>query len=192
MSQFSFTTQQIDLASVTLSGPRLTLRPVSDMDAEVMFNEFSPAVTRYMMPKPAADISETRAFISNSLALMAKQQELVLAITDNDSGDFLGVCGMHGRGTYHQPELGLWLKMAAHGNGYGREAIWQLCHWMVKNVDFDYAVYPVDKANIPSRRIPESLGGIIAGEVVKENMAGVLLDEVVYHLSKARLAEVLG
>jgi len=38
------------------------------------------------------------------------------------------------------------------------EAIQTLISWAAEHIDFDYAIYPVDKANAPSRKIAESLG----------------------------------
>ena len=43
-------------------------------------------------------------------------------------------------------------------------------------------MYPVDKKNISSRKIPESLGGIIETEYKTTNMAGKILDEVEYRI----------
>ena len=42
--------------------------------------------------------------------------------------------------------------------------------------------YPVDRRNIPSRRIPESLGGVVKEEYEKENRSGKILDLVCYHI----------
>ncbi len=80
--------------------------------------------------------------------------------------------------------LGIWLKSGAHGNRYGREAINFLVQWTVENVDFDYLRYPVDRANIPSRKIAESLGGTVYEENRVETMSGGILDEVVYKITK--------
>ena len=52
---------------------------------------------------------------------------------------------------------------------------------------FDYLIYPVDRANIPSRKIPESLGGIIFEEKKTKTMSGGVLDEVVYKISHGNL-----
>ena len=67
---------------------------------------------------------------------------------------------------------------------YGREAIKILRHWAIENIDFDYAIYPVDKANIASRKIAESLGGMVIKERKVKTMRGRYLDEVVYKIPK--------
>lgn len=54
--------------------------------------------------------------------------------------------------------------------------------WACENISFDYIKYPVDKRNIPSRKIPESLGGVIAREYKSINQSGFDLDEVEYYI----------
>ena len=80
------------------------------------------------------------------------------------------------------PEFGVWTKKSSHGNGYGKEAIHALYKWACRNIEFDYITYPVDKRNVASRKIPESLGGVVAKEYKQENLAGFELDEVEYHI----------
>jgi hypothetical protein len=57
---------------------------------------------------------------------------------------------------------------------------------------FDYLVYPVDRRNIPSRRIPESMGGEILEEKRVATMRGTELDEIVYRLTPERIARTSG
>ena len=72
---------------------------------------------------------------------------------------------MHGKSSVITPEFGIWLKIGAHGKKLGREAIETLALWAVDNIDFEYAIYPVDRANVSSCKIPEYLGGTITPEV---------------------------
>ncbi|MEM6437111.1 MAG: GNAT family N-acetyltransferase, partial [Cyanobacteria bacterium P01_D01_bin.115] len=132
-------------------------------------------------PAGAETIDETLAFITDSLAKMRRRTDLVLAIARRE-GEFLGCCGLHITQSHRTPELGIWLKKSAHGNGYGKEAIELLTTWAVANLEFEYAIYPVDKANIPSRKIPAALGGFVISEQKVEAMTGHILDEVVYKI----------
>lgn len=52
-----------------------------------------------------------------------------------------------------------------------------------KNIVLNYLTYPVDRYNIPSRKIAEYLGGEIFREEVKKNMSGVMLNEVSYKIT---------
>ena len=188
MNQFTFKqNMDIDLTALEIKGQRITLTSISHEYADIIFKEFSATVTRYMVPKVPLKVEETIAFIEGSLSSMNNASEIILVILDASSKEFLGCCGFHGREDGLTPELGIWLKVAAHGNGYGQEAIHTLCRWAVKNIEFDYAIYPVDRANIPSRRIPESLGGKIYRESIVETMSGGHLDEVIYKLPRQEL-----
>ena len=184
MQTFSFSgPNPIDLTSLRIEGERIILRSIQESDSAEIFKEFTAEITRYMFPKPPKKIEETLSFISESRKGMRGGWDLVLVITKKEDGEFLGCCGFHGRGKVRTPELGIWLKKAAHGRRYGREAIQTLTAWAVKNIDFDYLIYPVDRANIASRKIPESLGGVIFEEKQVQAMSGHYLDEVVYKIT---------
>ena len=173
----------MELTSLRIDGDRVTLRSISYKYSNEIFKEFSPEITKYMGPKPAEKIEETFSFITESLDGMKAGNDLTLVITKRDDGEFLGCCGLHGRGNTRTPELGVWIKKTAHGNKYGQEAIQTLASWAIETIDFDYVIYPVDKVNIASRKIPESLGGIIFEEKMVSTMRGTFLDEVVYKIT---------
>ena len=169
-----------DLTSLRIEGDRVVLRSVQEGDAADIFAEFTAEITRYMYPKPPETIDDTLAFVAKSQAGMRAQTDVVLAITRDR--EFLGCCGLHLTQGARTPELGVWLKQAAHGYGYGREAIAVLAAWAVASLKFDYAIYPVDRANIPSRKIPEALGGYVFTEAKVQAMTGHILDEVLYQI----------
>lgn len=108
--------------------------------------------------------------------------ELVLAITKANSGEFLGICAVHGTDDPQVAELGVWIKKSAHGKKVGREAVRYLAEWGRKNLLRSYFIYPVDRDNIPSRKIAESLGGIVLEERVRKSMSGATLNEIVYKI----------
>lgn len=170
-----------DLAAFDLDTGRIRLRSISMDDAEDIFREFTPAITKYMGPTPADCVEQTRAWIELALRLLHEGSELQLVVLAG-TGEFLGCCGLHGRGKIERPELGIWIKGSAHGNGYGREAITALKQWADKNIQFEYLTYPVDRRNVPSRRIPESLGGFVFDESRFQKTDGSWLDLVVYKI----------
>ncbi|NJK47368.1 GNAT family N-acetyltransferase [Candidatus Gracilibacteria bacterium] len=183
MNAFSYLTSiTIDLLSLTIEGDRLRLVTISDEFEQDIFQEFTDEITIYMLPSPAKDIEETRSFIAKSRDAIAAGNNLQFAILSKTKEEFLGCCGLHGEEKIRTPELGIWLKKNAHGSGYGREAIHTLVNWSRKNIDLDYFIYPVDRRNITSRKIPESLGGKIIEEFTVETLTGKFLDEVVYKI----------
>jgi RimJ/RimL family protein N-acetyltransferase len=61
------------------------------------------------------------------------------------------------------PELGLWLKESAHGQGFGREVVASLVDWGHAFLGKESFTYPVAVQNNASRRIAEKLHGEIIG-----------------------------
>lgn len=173
-----------DLLSLTIEGERLRLVAISDEFEQDIFKEFTSEITLYMFPSPAEDIEETRSFIVESRRSMQAGNNLQFAILSKEKGEFLGCCGLHGEGKVRTPELGIWLKKSAHGSGYGREAIQILVNWSRNNIDLDHFIYPVDRKNIASCKIPESLRGEIVSELKVETLTGKILDEVVYKIHR--------
>ena len=170
--------------ALEIQGDRVRLLPVSSRFANDIFREFTEEITRFMMPPAATDISQTLDFIQRSEEGLSRGEEWVFAITDlND--DFLGCAGLHGRESSETPELGIWIKKSAHGRRLGREAITCLHSWASQFFAVDYFIYPVDKKNIGSRKIAESLGGKVIKEQEVVSLSGNLLDEVVYHIPLA-------
>jgi len=173
----------INLTSLQIKGDRILLQSINEKYSFNIFKEFTSEITRFMYPKPNENIDETISFISMSQNGMYESRELILIITALENEEFLGICGLHGRENPKIPELGIWIKKDAHGKKYGREAIITLTSWAFRHINFDYLIYPVDKANIASRKIPEILGGIIFKERKVKTMSGNYLDEVVYKIS---------
>jgi [ribosomal protein S5]-alanine N-acetyltransferase len=169
------------LSITQIDGERIMLKPISMEYAEIIFHEFTSTVTKYMYPKPPEAISETENFIQEAMQQQVEGTDLVLLILSRLTSDFLGICGLHQVHT-DTPEFGIWVKTSAHRNGFGREAIQTLKIWADRHLNYQYFVYPVDKRNIPSRKIPESLGGKVVREYEKKNLSDTLLYMLEYRV----------
>ena len=188
METFQFlTSQPSNLLSLTIEGERLRLVAVSDEFEQDIFSNFTAEVTCYMFPSPAKNVKETRNFIIQSRHNMQIGNDLQFAILSNNTGEFLGCCSLHGEGKIRTPELGIWIKKTAHGSRYGREAIYLLVKWSWNNIDLDYFIYPVDRRNIASSKIPESLGGEVIEELKVKTPTGKILDKVVYKIGRVNV-----
>jgi len=172
-----------NMAAVKIKTDRLLLSPIDYSHTEEMFTQFDKETTRYMFPKPAEKIEETRAFIKTSLEELSNGTALQLMIIIEKTKEFIGCAGIHKINSL-KPELGIWIKKYSYGNGYGIEAITGMIKWVKETIEFDYLVYPVDKKNLQSRRIPERNGGIIGREYKEINKAGFELDIVEYWIYK--------
>lgn len=156
--------------------------PISQEYLEVIFNEFTDEVTRYMVPATPSSKEEVNAFIQSSIRNMEENIDLTFVILKKNDHGFLGICGLHGKQDPDEPVLGIWLKKSAHGYKYGQEAIKVLTDWARQNIMFNYMVYPCDKDNIASRKIAENFNGSIfrTGEI--RSMSGRMLNEIVYKI----------
>lgn len=170
-----------NLLNVRIESSRLQLIPITEEYAEEIFSCFDEEITRFMYPKPAEKIEETYQFIRSSIEGLNNSTNLQLIILKKLSNEFVGCAGLHRINT-KTPELGIWTKKDSHGNGYGLEAITAMVTWAKQNVEFEYLVYPVDKRNYPSRRIPEINGGIPSKVFKKVNQQGFELDEIEYRI----------
>jgi ribosomal-protein-alanine N-acetyltransferase len=173
------------MMKVIIDTERLSLIPIDRKYAQEIFREFTNEITTYMFPKPAEKIEETHYFIDEAMEKNKRNEQLQMVVLDKETKEFIGCAGLHKIKT-RTPELGIWIKKSAHGHGYGREAIAGFEDWAQKNLDFDYLIYPVDKRNIPSRKIPESLSGQLDKEYKKTNLSGNQLDYIEYQIPKKK------
>lgn len=114
----------------------------------------------------------TPAITPQSFEAYVKRRETALQSADGNDLSFvirrlktmgcLGIASLE-RIRSDAPELGVWLKQAAHGKGYGSEAIRAAAGWAFEALGKRSFVYSVATENAPSRRIAESLGGKIVG-----------------------------
>ncbi len=137
-----------------------------------------------MRPAPAKDIRETEDFIRKSLEGLKNGTNLQLVILDKDTREFTGCAGLHNLDT-QTPEMGIWLKKSAHGKGYGKESMTAVKKWADTHLKYDFLIYPVADKNIPSRKIPESLGGVIEKEYDEIGIGGNLYHCLVYKIPPA-------
>jgi len=169
----------MNLLNIKIITDHLRLLPTSEQYAEDIFKEFTSELTIHMFPKPADKIEETISFIQSSREKMQKGEELQVVIQNKETNEFIGHGGIHGINT-ETPELGIWIKVGAHGHKYGREAVTGLKSWIDKNIKYTHITYPVDRNNIASRKIVDSLGGIVKKEYKKQSLNNTILDIVEY------------
>ncbi len=169
----------MNLCDTKIETERLLLVPSDQQHAEVIFYEFTSEVTELMYPRPSADLDETRRFIADSRKGLEPGTNLHVVILLKDTSEFLGCAGLHDIGS-GRPELGVWLKMSAHSNGYGMEAVAGLKHWADENLRCAEYIYPVDVRNSASKRIAIRLGGQIVEEYDEVNQSGKTLHIVTY------------
>ena len=172
-----------DYLQLKIISDRLKLIPISLSYAHDICEHFTAEITRYMWPSAPKTQEEINTHIFIKQREMKNGEEISLLIVKKDSDEFLGYLSLH-RVNSKTPELGIWLKKNAQGAGFGYEALNQFKAWIESNLTYDYLKYPVDKKNIPSRKLAEKLGGKIEDEYAKISESGNVLDEVEYRFYK--------
>lgn len=165
MSEFRFPQEEL----VT---ERLRLRAMSVDDAEDVAAACNEASTREFLPFLPSPYSVDDALTwINGQALHAYERgSAQWAITDKDTGRFLGVLGLPvvspSRGS---AEIGYWAAPWARGKGYTTEAVIAVAEWLFAH-DFHRATLAIDPANIASQRVALAAGfrreSVQRGEIV--------------------------
>jgi [ribosomal protein S5]-alanine N-acetyltransferase len=172
---------EVDANTIIIT-ERLRLQPVSEKFKQVICKEFTAAITRYMPFSPSGDIKDPEAFIADANQQFTDMQSMHLCILEKESSEFLGMCGLHHINTT-AIEIGLWLKLSAQQMGYGTETVKALVAFAEKKFAAESLIYPVDKNNIPSRKIPEKIGFVVFSKYQKKKDDTTTLDIVEYRKS---------
>jgi RimJ/RimL family protein N-acetyltransferase len=164
--------------SQCLETPRLYLNPFALSDADELFQCITPAVARFMKWDPPS--AQEFPSICESAARAHERGGMQFVIRRRDSNECLGLCGV-ARLDDELPEMGIWMKTSAHGQGYGREAVATLLAWSSRASGCSAFSYPVAVENIASRWIAEGLGGKIVA-----TRTGRKYNSVVYQIPALR------
>jgi RimJ/RimL family protein N-acetyltransferase len=144
-------------------------------DADEVFQCITPVVTKFMAwDPPSFDDYKSRC---EALSQADERTEIQFVIRRRDTRECLGIVGVERLGDA-LPELGIWMKEAAHRQGYGREAVEAVAIWASGTCGKNGFIYPVAIENIASRRIAEGL----KGEIIATR-SGPKYESVVYKIS---------
>jgi RimJ/RimL family protein N-acetyltransferase len=94
------------------------------------------------------------------LPTITEGTDFTFAIRQRANGRFLGLAGLHDVRNI-SAELGIWIREDFHTQGFGREAVGLVARWASVALGSESFTYPVAEENYPSRRIAESLGGVV-------------------------------
>lgn len=153
-----------DFRAVMVRSERLMLRSFVPADAPDIFAHTLPAMGRYIgwhrSPSPDSFEHVWRAWMVD----LAEGRELTLVARLDDTLEFVGITGLafknatpSNRG---EPEVGVWIKDAVRGQGFGAEAISAVVGWGCCELGLEGVFFSVVEVKEPSRRIAEDLGGV--------------------------------
>jgi RimJ/RimL family protein N-acetyltransferase len=159
---------------IVIQSPRLQLRQFQMMDAPEVFGCITPAIAKFMPWEPPS-WSEyvTRC---EKRVQTPEPNNFSFVIRRLDNRECLGMASFEQADSV-SPELGLWLKESAHGQGFGREVVGALVQWGHTTLGKGGFIYPVAVQNTASRRIAEKLRGEIIGSRTNPKY-----DSVVYRI----------
>jgi RimJ/RimL family protein N-acetyltransferase len=159
---------------IVIQSPRLQLSHFRMMDAQEIFGCITPAIARFMPWEPPSWSEYMTRCEKRVQAPEPNKFSFVIRRLDNR--ECLGMASLEDADSV-SPELGLWLKESAHGQGFGREVVAALVEWGHATLGKASFIYPVAIQNIASRRIAENLHGEIIG-----NRTNPKYDSVVYKI----------
>jgi RimJ/RimL family protein N-acetyltransferase len=160
-------------SEVHIESNRLSIKPFSASDADATFPCITPSLTRFMSWEPPANRDDFDRVWRSWLPAIDDGSDFVFAIRQLDDGSFLGLAGLH-HVRNESPELGIWIREDHHRKGFGREAVGLIAQWATRAIGAESFTYPVAEENHPSRRIAESLGGVIIERRVTPKYSSVI------------------
>lgn len=156
----SFLLRILPAILIMIQTARLSLRPFAAADANEAFACMTPTLTRYMAFEPPASAAVFELIWRQWLWKIAEGSDFVFTIRTLADGQFMGLAGLH-RTAEPEPELGIWIREDAHGQGYGGEAVAAVARWGAQRLPVAAFIYPVAEENHASRRIAQALGGTV-------------------------------
>jgi len=169
-----------DLSHVLITSARLTLRSFTAADSVESFAEVNDRIARYMSWNPPSP-EEHEAIVQGHIASMKAGGDLGLVLRLSTTNEFIGRASLEpADGTLL--ETGIWIKEAAQGIGYGREAIAALTRWASETFHPSGFLWPVVDENTPSRKLAEALRGEIIGTHQRQKPGDVARALLLYRL----------
>ncbi len=159
---------------IVIESPRLQLSQFQMTDAPEVFGCITPAISRFMPWEPPSWSEYVTRCEKRAQSPEPNKFHFVIRRLNNK--ECFGMASFEDADSV-SPELGLWLKESAHGQGFGREVVAALVEWGHATLGKGSFIYPVAVQNIASRRIAESLHGEIIG-----NRTNPKYDSVVYRI----------
>lgn len=145
---------------IVIPTPRLQLSQFQMKDAQEVFGCITPAVAKFMPWEPPSWGEYVMRCEKRVQAPEAGKFSFVIRRLDN--GECLGMASLEDADSV-SPEIGLWLRETAHGQGFGKEVVAALVQWGHVTLGKGTFIYPVAVQNTASRRIAETLHGEIIG-----------------------------
>src|SRR5438093_8756383 len=135
---------------IVIHSPRLQLIQFQMMEAQEVFGCITPAIAKFMPWEPPSWSEYVTRCERRVQAPEPNKFSFVIRRLDNR--ECLGMASLEDADSV-SPELGLWLRESAHGQGFGREVVAALVEWGHVTLSKVSFVYPVAVHNAVSSGI---------------------------------------
>ncbi len=175
---------------MTLTTPRLELRPIVESDAEAIWPYVSdPEISRYMSWHPHDSLETTHAFIADVRRRMSEGSTISWVLVERASGAVCGLVSLiaimrgHRALRYDKAELAYWVGRPFQGKGYALEACRAALAYAFGEMALNKITVAHDLENAASRALIKRLGFREVGiEYRHFNKDGRWIDHVIYEL----------
>lgn len=160
-----------ELAAPLLVSERLALRAPGTNDINAishLANNINVASKVSRMPHPYTD-KDAEAFIARVAS--GAMGKCVYAITRNDTGAFIGCCGLQAQDSGDGLEIGYWLGEPYWNKGFATEAAQTLIDFGFRHFDTGFIDGRVRVMNIASRRVLQKSGFQFQGTGMAPSLA---------------------
>lgn len=158
---------------LVLDTARARLRPQVESDAEAFFPYVSdPELVRLVTWAAHADVEQTRLWLRDGAALVAKGTDMIWTI--EHAGAPVGCVGLHGiqwgvrAVRFDRAELGYWIARPFWGQGLMTEAATAATRWAFETLGLHKVTVMCVEENVGSRRVMEKVGFRLVGRAEED------------------------
>jgi len=146
--------------SLELNTKRLTLRPLTILDAEALYKYRSDSETNQYQGWIPKSIDDAKSFISKIAKNIDEYDTwFQMAIIFKENGELIGDVGIHFFDVdKYQVEIGCTLSKKNHGKGYASEALKAIIEYLFFNLYKQRITCSIDPKNQASVKMVERLG----------------------------------
>ena len=175
-------------SNISLTNGMITLRPYRDEDADALFEaarESIPEMTPWMpWCHPDYSIQESREWITSCFDNWEKGNSYNFAITNTETGKYLGGCGIN---DFHRDHgvanLGYWVRTSETKKGVATMTTLLLADFGINELKLKRIEIVIDVDNVASQRVAEKSGATREG-ILRNRLAqhGKPTDAVMFSL----------
>ncbi|MCG8349806.1 MAG: GNAT family N-acetyltransferase [Chloroflexales bacterium] len=145
---------------VNLTAERVALRAMQDSDADALFAIYGDSeVMRYASDPTFPSRETVFTMLTSVRSLLAAGSALEWAITDRNTNQLVGTCGIHSlQASMGAAELGCMLARQFWGKGYMHEALFPVIDYSRESLGLIRLLADIDTPNTRSIRLFQRLG----------------------------------